>query len=176
MPDIERSRTVNVRLLIPVILVAFTLACGGSSPEPTPTPQGLGPAKTRLASTAVAAPKVANGTFVLSLESKNAPTKEKYAVGQPCEGFGGYSDVKAGMEVTLLADGKVVELARFSAGKVTKSAHYGTTADFDCTFTFSLPVPDEGEFFQVKVGRRGEQTYRREELLIPGALAFTLGD
>jgi len=170
----------KTQIWIPVIAVVLLAACGGSS-EPEPTPErtkGTGSLvadmKTKEARAAGEAPPVARGTFVLSLTSKNAPTKEKYAVGQPCEGFGGFADVKAGMEVTLLADGKVVELARLSAGKVTKSVHYGTSAHFDCTFTFELPVPPDGEFFQVKMGRRGEQTFRRSELLVPGALTFTL--
>lgn len=108
---------------------------------------------------ATPAPEYVYGTFDLYDGWRND--------GSNCSGTGGYSDVGPGMEVLLTADGKTLDVARFGSG-----SRLNTRV---CRFNFSLVVPPGHEFYTVTVGRRGDRTYRANEILIDGALAYTLG-
>lgn len=148
-------------------------ACGGSSePEPTPTPAATPTPTTRQVS----------GTFVLydvgsyrgaPIAARNPAWSEPVA-GKPCHGVGGYSDLRAGMQVQLTADGKTLDVATITDGTFGAriSEYSGLTP---CTFSFTLDVPPGHEFYTVAMGRRGERTYSFDELTTPGTLAFEIG-
>lgn len=133
-----------------------------NTPEPTNTPKPTATPEGRLA-----------GGFTLkqtvSVRASDAP---KYAVGQTCGGTGGYSDIVNGMEVTLLEGGKIVGLGRLEQSEIILSTLSGVDTTYVCRFRFYLQMPATGEFFVVKVGRRGERTYTREELQQPLTLAY----
>jgi len=154
------ATTMHARALAALLSTSLILACGGSEePKPTPTPE--------LTTVHVV------GTFLLK---QSAPTN----IGPPsvsptatptCKGRGGYNDIAAGMEVVLSADGSTLSVGRFSPGKVVSLTQFQE----QCQFSFELDVPEGHDFYNVKVGRRGDRNYTFPEITSGGALEFTIG-
>lgn len=93
--------------------------------------------------------------------------------GPPCETYGGYSDIAAGMEVKLRADGQILDVARLGPG--TFGAKPAKGAKMECRFDFSLQVPSGHRFYTVETGR-GSQTYSFEGLTSGKPLAESRAD
>jgi len=89
-------------------------------------------------------------------------------VGSECEGAGPYSDVRAGMQAVVTANGKTLAVASFGPGVVSGLAR--------CTFRFALDVPTGYDFYTVTLGRRGQTTYSRSQFEAPGTLQYQLGN
>jgi len=144
------------------LLVGATLAgCGGggggdNTPTATPPPRVV----------------TVRGTFLLRQEPlpNLGPRLVSPTPTTTCKGRGGYSEVGPGMEVLLTADGKTLSVGRFSTGTVTSLTQFQE----QCEFTFELQVPEGYEFYNVKVGRRGDRTYSWAEITTVGSLSYTL--
>ncbi len=102
-----------------------------------------------------------------------------------CSGTGGYDDIRAGLNVTVLdGEGAIVgtgsarNLTEADAGEMTLdkaiedpdapmtlelSAAFAPALDGECTLVFEVPVKD-AEFYVVKAGGRGELSYSHDEL------------
>jgi hypothetical protein len=79
-----------------------------------------------------------------------------------CYGTGGYSDIKAGMPVTI-KDGSGAIIATGDTGsgsKPTGSEH----SSVQCTFSFSVGNIPKADFYQVQVGRRGGLNFSFAEI------------
>lgn len=95
------------------------------------------------------------------------------ATGTTCSGYGGYSDITTGADVTLhSASGTLLAATKLSTGTWNGPA-YGTGT---CTFGYSfgeivLPGSDPGDLFTVQIGNeaRGSVPYTRQELVTTGA-------
>jgi hypothetical protein len=74
----------------------------------------------------------------------------------PCTTSGGYSDVRAGTNVTL----------RDGANEIigTSSLGPGMGTDGVCRFEFVLENVPDRDFYTIEVGRRGTLTYSRDEM------------
>ena len=143
-------------------LCALSLvACGGASEDEAPT--------------AIPEPEAVQilGTFLLKQDAlpNLGPVGRSPTPAPTCRGRGGYNDIAEGMEVVLSANGTTLDVGRFSAGKVKSVTQFQE----QCEFTFLLRVPEGHEFYNVKVGRRGERNYTFAEITSSGALSFTIG-
>lgn len=150
----------NSRVLAAVLSASLLIGCGGSDePEPTPTPA--------LANVHVV------GTFLLKQEppANLGPRTISPTATPTCRGRGGYNDIVAGMEVVLSADGTTLSVGRFSAGKVVQLTQFQE----QCEFSFEFDVPEGHDFYNVKLGRRGDRNYSFSEITSGGALEFTIG-
>jgi hypothetical protein len=88
--------------------------------------------------------------------------------GEPCRGRGGYGDVNSGTQVTV-RDGSGALLA-------TSSLRGGRADGGSCVFEFTLSDVPRADYYTFEVGRRGELSYSREDLLVEGwHVGFTLG-
>jgi hypothetical protein len=90
--------------------------------------------------------------------------------GPPCEGRGGYSDLHAGVQVTVRDEAKAtVGVASLGDGEFEDVGH--------CRWAFSVPGLPEREFYSVEVSRRGEVTFSRADLVQrQWMVALTIGD
>ncbi len=162
MRDMPRTAAVVL-----VFFASFGFSCGGGSePEPSPTPEP----------TATPSPVSVIGTFTLIQDNVSAIATQvvptRYPTGGACEGRGGYSDVRTGMEVLLLDGTTTVAVGRFGSGKIRSASQFENI----CVFTYTLEVPYGQKFYTVKIGKRGERTYTYEELTTPGALSHEMGN
>ena len=104
-----------------------------------------------------------DGTFVLIDADERFATR--------CTGDGGYSDLNASTAV-IVRDREGTELSRTDLGA-------GVGERGKCTFSFTLRDVSEGapgDIYVLEVGDRGEISYSFLELLIPGAVALSIGD
>lgn len=79
--------------------------------------------------------------------------------GDPCEGQGGYDDLREGAQVTIRDENnEVLAVGALDEGKILTEGLY------DCAFFFEVPeVPLESSFYSVEVASRGEQRYPADE-------------
>jgi hypothetical protein len=141
------------------------------TPHPTPTQQavrrriigiaavaviGAGCAGTPLAPT-----HIVTGTFELAGSHQGG-----YGT-VPCEGTGGYTDIREGAPVTLKdAAGTMIATSRLEHG----------SSSAPCDFTFAFPNVVEMPFYTVEVSHRGGLTYSLAEMKATGwTFALTLG-
>lgn len=124
-----------------VALAILLTACGGQaepSPEPTAVP--------------TEALHTLAGTFTLHA------TDGGWRPNSRCKGSGGYSDIVPGMGMTLKdGEGTILGTARFGNGTVAERGQ-------QCVFEFTFEEVPVADFYVLDSGRRGEQTYSREEL------------
>lgn len=160
----------NLRMGLVALLAVIVLAaaaCGDAAPKPTPTPEA----------TATPAASAVVGSFVLNgYNHFDKDTTTQGAQGKPCEGKGGYSDIAAGMQVTLKDGDTVLDVASFgegTTGPVVGTGKYAVPQT--CVFAFTLHVPRGHQFYTVSVGRRGDRTYTYNQITTPGTLAYTIG-
>lgn len=81
-------------------------------------------------------------------------------VGETCEGDGGYSDITAGVGVSVRnRQGETVGSSTLEEGSVTDA-----TAGFvDCTLPFEIEVP-RSDLYLIEVADRGELGYTHEDM------------
>ncbi|MBA2489231.1 MAG: hypothetical protein H0V36_07945 [Chloroflexi bacterium] len=91
-------------------------------------------------------------------------------LGTTCWGTGGYSDIRAGMNVTVKDEnGKLLGASSLGPGKPSGSSR--------CTFEFSVPDVAEANIYSIESGRRGALSYPRVELEAMGwSLGLSNGD
>lgn len=89
------------------------------------------------------------------------------ATGGRCEGFNGYSDIRAGQEVRI-TDGDGDLLARTVLGGGKGGSH-------KCRFTFSTSVMEGEDDYVVAISHRGSWHFTEAEVKLPDSLQFTLG-
>ena len=94
----------------------------------------------------------------------------------PCEGKGGYSDIREGTQVVVKDDtGSVVAVGALGPG----DGGWGVSGkgDTDCRLGFNIVgIPDEG-FYSIEVSHRGELAYSYNDLEALGwTVAFELGE
>lgn len=87
-------------------------------------------------------------------------------MGAPCEGDGGYSDIRAGAQVTIRnAESKVIAVGQLEQGY---------SAIGSCTANFTIKdVPGGEDFYGVTIASRNEMQYAKEQLA--QRLDLTLG-
>jgi hypothetical protein len=82
-----------------------------------------------------------------------------------CEGVGGYSDMSAGVSVTVYdGGGKIVGVS---------AVGFGVRHGQRCVWAFGVPDLPDVSFYQVEVGHRGKVAVGKADL---GAVSLTLGD
>lgn len=121
--------------------------------------------------------KQVNGTLILedTVLSYEAGAF-KGAKGQDCNGTGGYSDIVAGAEVDLSLNGRLIDVGHLSGGIYTAVEPRADGSIYtECVFFFVLHVPYSADYFNVKLGHRGEFNYKYDEITSPLGLAYTLG-
>lgn len=117
-----------------VALALVLTACGGTAATPEPTEAG----------------QDITGTFALHAQSGQ--------FSGACEGTGGYSDIAAGMNITLEdGEGNVLGTSRFSNGQASEDRQL-------CEFTFGFEDVPNADFYVLNAGDRGEQTYSRADM------------
>jgi hypothetical protein len=109
------------------------------------------------------ASKPITGTFTLtSSDVTNTATT--------CSGTGGYSDITDGLGVIVRDEaGKTIGTGSLTTD-TAKSSSRG------CAFTFTVPLTDDAQFYEVEVGHRGKITHSRAEMESSGwTIDLTLG-
>ena len=77
-------------------------------------------------------------------------------LGSTCSGEGGYSDIQAGMPITVKDEnGKI--LGATSLGEGSGSA-------FDCTFTYTFTDVGDASIYSIEGGRRGAVSYTKDQM------------
>lgn len=89
------------------------------------------------------------------------------AEGLPCEGKGGYNDIREGAQV-VITDAKQATLAVGALGPGKRDEKQR------CEFAFSLSAPAGHEFYGIEVSHRGRLQYPADRISRP--LELTLGD
>lgn len=136
------------------ILSLLTLgACGGESEAPGDT-------------------KADEITVTGVVMAPAATNRVAQVAGDPCKAKDGFDDVKAGMQITLLADdNSTLALASLGKGKRRDKSGAGGSGGA-CLFEFKFPgaaVPSD--FVSVDLGRRGEVKFSKDELNEPLSLS-----
>lgn len=141
--------TPRVTRLAALVLIAIVVA--GCGPTASATPE------THLIT----------GTFTL-----NQDDDANRGNGQ-CQGTGGYSDIRAGLDVVVKNEaGTIVATSELHDGPTA----YDSSTRGRCIFEISVSVPD-ASFYSIEVGSRGELTYSRDDMESMGwVVGFTLGD
>jgi hypothetical protein len=89
-----------------------------------------------------------------------------------CSGTGGYSDVKAGMQVVVKNEKSEI-LAVGELGDDDYTGEYGQVA---CKFPISIKDIPKASFYEIEVGRRGSLKYSFDELRnAKWSVKFSLG-
>jgi len=89
-----------------------------------------------------------------------------------CSGTGGYSDVKAGMQVVVKNEKSDI-VALGELGGDDYSGEYGQVA---CKFPISIKDIPKASFYEIEVGKRGSLKYSFEELRNANwSVKFSLG-
>lgn len=98
-------------------------------------------------------PITINGSVTLGYGAYEAEDR----FGAPCQGDGGYSDIRAGAQVAVRdASGKVVAVGRLEQGYSSFNS---------CTANFTLKdVPGGEEFYGVTIADRNELQYTKAQL------------
>jgi hypothetical protein len=143
------------------VVVVLLAGCGGTAqtaePTPEPTPEAF----------------TIDGTFTLYADEDSIITQT--GEGGPnviaCAGSGGYDDIEAGLGVVVRnEDGTTI-----GTGELTQEGLDDPGSETECTFAFSIDVP-EAEFYSIEVGSRGELTYSAAEMEDQGwRVSFELG-
>lgn len=89
------------------------------------------------------------------------------AASNDCIPKSGYTNV-SGAQVLLEADGATLGVSALSV--------LGTLDSDNCVFTFDMTIRAKHDFYKVTIKNRGDFTYSYDELVKPGALAYTLGN
>lgn len=105
------------------------------------------------------------GTVTVPLTSDIQP------IDTQCDGSGGYSDMRAGAQVTVTdSASKTIALGQLDPGRVD-----GSTGHQLCVFTFAVAgVPSGANFYGIEVSHRGRVQYAEADLTKP--LKLSLGD
>lgn len=83
------------------------------------------------------------------------------AMGQPCSGLGGYSDMDAGADVTVKdQDGSLIATGSLGPGEIS----FLEDPFRACAFRFTVNGVPDASFYEVEVGRRGGLTYSKAEM------------
>jgi hypothetical protein len=88
--------------------------------------------------------------------------------GVACAGYGGYGDVKPGLQVTVEDEkGTIIGDGALSEGS--------SVAD-GCSFDFKVPDLPRANFYKIEVGRRGNVNYKYDAIKAAGwNVTLTLG-
>jgi hypothetical protein len=89
-----------------------------------------------------------------------------------CFGTGGYSDIKAGLQVVVRNEKSEI----LAVGELGRDNYSGAYPQVVCEFPFAIKDIPRAEFYQIEVGRRGSLKYSLNELQNAGwAVKFSLG-
>lgn len=105
-----------------------------------------------------------------TLRARRIPDTE-WAIGEPCTGAKvsrGYGDIRPGADVTVKdGAGTIIATGRLQRGEWTRSA---------CVLPIIVEDVPKAAFYEISVGRRGEQRYSHAELEEMGfLLILTIG-
>lgn len=79
-----------------------------------------------------------------------------------CYGTGGYSDIQAGMPVTIRdGQGKILATGSTGSGSHPNDETYGSV---QCVFNFQLENIPKADFYSIEVGHRGQLNYSFTEM------------
>jgi hypothetical protein len=89
-----------------------------------------------------------------------------------CIGTGGYSDIKAGLQVVVKSEkGEIL-----AVGELGRDNYSGQYPEVACEFPFTISNLPKANFYEIEVGRRGGLKYSLDELRKAGwAVKFQLG-
>ena len=86
-------------------------------------------------------------------------------VGQSCEGAGGYSDISAGVGVSVTdRAGDVLGTSILEMGTISDTAGDGFETQVTCTLPFTVEDLPDSDFFNVEVADRGSLGFTKAEL------------
>lgn len=84
------------------------------------------------------------------------------AVGEECEGDGGYDDIAGGAQVQVSDEsGTTIGTAQLETGEIT-DLYQGEIPT--CTWRFTVPDVGDAKFYEVEVSHRGGIKYSQEEM------------
>lgn len=142
--------------LIPIAAMALA-GCGTESgpstisvPTPTPTP------------TPSAAGKI---TVMATLDLNQTGGEAK--IGDPCEGLGGYADIRRGAQVKISdSTGKIVYIGSLGQGTMQNTIPSLPFPDV-CQFWFMDSVPDTGDsIYGIEVANRGVVNFQTDNPVV----------
>lgn len=85
--------------------------------------------------------------------------------GGPCEGLGGYDDMRPGTQVVVKdGAGAVLATGRLGQGKAGSLGAGPTAIANWCEFSWSISNLPDSAFYEVEVSHRGGLTYSRAQL------------
>lgn len=119
----------------------------------------------------------ASGSLSLSDPDGVYVATDAMAPGAPCQGSGGYDDLRPGAQVVVTDDaGKVLAVGRLDAGATDDSKAYTSPYYRHCVLPFTVSkVPAGEDFYGVQITHRGVVQKSEAEMRDPVALTFAIG-